>query len=490
MRRRRAQQLEHARGGLTPARRRLTDAVALARHLSEEHAGSGGPAESDVGGEVAAMVERGDYGQLTEVLEDPQLRATVQRFRYDGGHTLLHKCAILNMPRLADAALPADGSAQEWANESCDAHMTALHICALLDSSAANAALDAAAHFVPSVTRVLLHGGADPNICAKDGSDVRPLHVAAFHGAAATARELIAGGAEVNACDAPQMNTPLHYAAASDSVDVARVLLQSGATCCSNASGWTPLHVAAQWDAGEVAELLLHSVPRRRLTATVSLGADALGMAALFGSDRVLAVMLRHGYGLKRRAHGRTAVHIAAAAGNVTALRMLLDDARARAGSGGAASPEAGAAAGAGAVHSSDGLGADSEPTVPVGICDGTAEQANEAPAAGHWLLRLKDEASGNTVLHEAAAFGGPDVVRVVLNDYLYRDIYVVNEVGNHRRAGLSLHALPDSRCCLHHRLAKLHWTWRRWRVMLTPYISSKTRRRASRKKKVCAFAN
>ena len=94
-----------------------------------------------------------------------------------------------------------------------------------------------------------------------------PLHVVAdwpgyFPNGPQIVRLLIAAGADPNARDpdAPRSETPLHWAASSDDVDVARALIEGGADVeIPNGSIGTPLDNAIGYGCWHVARLLVQS---------------------------------------------------------------------------------------------------------------------------------------------------------------------------------------------------------------------------------------
>ncbi|KZS03583.1 putative Ankyrin repeat domain-containing protein 61 [Daphnia magna] len=88
---------------------------------------------------------------------------------------------------------------------------------------------------------------------------ITPLHLAAWYGHGNIAQLLIKKEARVNVED-KNRQTPLEYAASSNSVNVAKQLLKAGAVAKSRnhqKSYRSPLHIAAAHGAREVAELLI-----------------------------------------------------------------------------------------------------------------------------------------------------------------------------------------------------------------------------------------
>ena len=100
-----------------------------------------------------------------------------------------------------------------------------------------------------------------------------PLHVAAFQGHADVARALLEAGASMDAVD-KQGRTPLHWAAVRGHAVVARALLEAGASVDAvDKEGDTPLHLAADLGHAEVSTALLNAARLRR----VALSGDGSG---------------------------------------------------------------------------------------------------------------------------------------------------------------------------------------------------------------------
>ena len=95
----------------------------------------------------------------------------------------------------------------------------------------------------------------------RSGDGFTALHFAAFFGGPEVTSFLVTRGSQVDAHGTGWMTgTPLHSAASSDHVDVARVLLDAGASPDARQSGgWTPLHAAAHNGSAAMVTLLLEA---------------------------------------------------------------------------------------------------------------------------------------------------------------------------------------------------------------------------------------
>jgi ankyrin repeat protein len=94
---------------------------------------------------------------------------------------------------------------------------------------------------------------------ARSPDGFTPLHLAAFFGKPEIARALLDAGASVDAYTTNDFaNQPLHAAAAGRHLEVCRVLLAAGANVnATQHGGYAPLHEAAQHGDVEMVELFL-----------------------------------------------------------------------------------------------------------------------------------------------------------------------------------------------------------------------------------------
>ena len=107
--------------------------------------------------------------------------------------------------------------------------------------------------------RSLLRQGADAN--AAEGDGLSTLHWAARSGEPEIAKMLLDAGATVDATTRNGAYTPLHEASKAGNASVARVLLEAGAdpAARTTAGGATPLHFAAVSGSAAAVEVLLES---------------------------------------------------------------------------------------------------------------------------------------------------------------------------------------------------------------------------------------
>ncbi len=131
------------------------------------------------------------------------------------------------------------------------------------------------------------------NAFAPDG--FQPLGLASFFGHYAVAHFLVECGAEVNSASRnPQKVMPLHSAAASRSLDIARLLLEHGADPdARQLDDFTPLHEAAANGQLELVSLLLAHGADVNLSQKP--GQTALSFAQKAGHQEVVDYLLQHG---------------------------------------------------------------------------------------------------------------------------------------------------------------------------------------------------
>ncbi len=155
------------------------------------------------------------------------------------------------------------------------------------------------------------------------GKQWTPLHWAAYGGQARAVALLLDRGGDPRARDAFGF-TPLHYAATKEVVDL---LLDRGAdiNARSRSNGWTPLHRAAFTSNLEVARELV--ARGARVDAQDRLGKRPLHYASGWAQTPELARVLIAGKAdVNARDHaGWTPLHNAAYAGKAETVRLLLD---------------------------------------------------------------------------------------------------------------------------------------------------------------------
>ena len=141
--------------------------------------------------------------------------------------------------------------------------------------------------------RALLAAGADPNAIQSTGPGWRPLHAAIEAieegGPLAMIAVLLEHGAIVDAWDAKHDATPLLMAVFRDQLAAARLLLDAGADVnVVGGEGDNPLRWAAQAADVELARLLLE----RGATRDIDVGGGMSGMSALGGAARRLDIAM------------------------------------------------------------------------------------------------------------------------------------------------------------------------------------------------------
>ena len=132
----------------------------------------------------------------------------------------------------------------------------------------------------------------DPaSVVERSGDGFTALHFAAFFGGPEVTSFLVTRGSQVDAHGTGWMTgTPLHSAASSDHVDVARVLLDAGASPDERqAGGWTLLHAAAHNGSAAMVAMLLEAGADATLTNAE--GTTASDLATEAGDADTIALL-------------------------------------------------------------------------------------------------------------------------------------------------------------------------------------------------------
>jgi ankyrin repeat protein len=137
---------------------------------------------------------------------------------------------------------------------------------------------------------LLLKAGANPNRTSAVGET--PLMRAAHVGSVASVERLLAAGAEIGARETTLGQTALMRAVAEDHADVVRLLIQRGADVNARSTNrFTPILFAAQQGNVEIAKLLLASGANVNDTAPDGVGGDTNALRT-FKPDTEAAALL------------------------------------------------------------------------------------------------------------------------------------------------------------------------------------------------------
>ncbi|MFN7925849.1 MAG: ankyrin repeat domain-containing protein [Bryobacteraceae bacterium] len=124
---------------------------------------------------------------------------------------------------------------------------------------------------------------------AEDG--FTPLALACFFGQVEVARLLINSGANINLAAANVMKVaPIHAAVAARATEIVRMLVENGADVnVRQQQGWTPLHAAAQNGDREIAKMLLDKGADRNARADNN--QTAVDLAMVRGDAETVALL-------------------------------------------------------------------------------------------------------------------------------------------------------------------------------------------------------
>ena len=236
---------------------------------------------------------------------------------YPDGRTPLHLAAIHDLPEVVEELLDHDPS---LLNALCAGHKTAL--------------LLAAEHGRPAVATALLKRGADPWITSDGGGT--PLHWATSHARPNVVRILAQHALEQSI---PQFldvqnhkrKTALHEAAEFDRGNVARTLLESGASMLIRSEGGgTPLDWATERGNGIVDQLISHA-SQRSITVNDLIDAthphlDRTPLQIAIQNDReeTAKKLMAAGASPLRRGNKATAFHWAVSHNRVSIFKFML----------------------------------------------------------------------------------------------------------------------------------------------------------------------
>ncbi|KKY18431.1 putative ankyrin repeat protein [Phaeomoniella chlamydospora] len=197
---------------------------------------------------------------------------------------------------------------------------------------------------------------ANAKVYTKTKTDKRTaLHIIALRGLLRIIQPLLDAGAEVDSQDGLG-NTPLHIAASRGESDMVAALISAGANCeAKTAAGCTPLHLAVLFRQEEVVGTLLHhgaKVDTALFPSTTSPHATpssvsaftsenesgplipplqqptVLHLSATNGDNRILSLLLLPAFKADIEAptaDGRTPLHTAVLAGQISSVTLLLE---------------------------------------------------------------------------------------------------------------------------------------------------------------------
>ena len=154
--------------------------------------------------------------------------------------------------------------------------------------------------------------------------ELAPLHLAARNGHEDVARTLLEHGASITS-QTNDGRTPLHLASQYGNEDVVRLLLERGTDVAARSNdGSTPLHLASRRGYEGVSSLLLEY--GADLTAQTNDGSTPLHLASHCGYDGIAFLLLAYGADVTTRTNdGSTPLHLASVKGHDGVAYLLLE---------------------------------------------------------------------------------------------------------------------------------------------------------------------
>ena len=184
------------------------------------------------------------------------------------------------------------------------------------------------------IVRLLLERGGDVN--ARNKNAFTPLHLAVFHGRLEVVRVLLDNGANAmleteEGATALHIVSPGKYDSEKHRVGIARLLLERGGDVNARSQAYTPLHLAVFNGRLEVARVLLDHGASTKLETKE--GATALHIVSLGKYDSeehrvgMVRLFLEHGGDVNARSKNTfTPLHVAVFNGKLEVARVLLDN--------------------------------------------------------------------------------------------------------------------------------------------------------------------
>ena len=166
---------------------------------------------------------------------------------------------------------------------------------------------------------------AGEDLTAQDNIAGTALHWAALTDNVDAARLLIDAGIDLNLAKRSNQQTALHVAAERGNIEVATLLVAAGADLkAGTTTGYTPLHIAAGSDNLKVGKLLIEA--GADIEARVLGGATPLMAAAVTGAVGAIALLVAEGADVDaKRLPGETPLYLAATYGQADAVGKLLE---------------------------------------------------------------------------------------------------------------------------------------------------------------------